>query len=95
MLSRDAGLFDGPRPGLLEAYSEPGEVLKSLLASNEQVMVVTADENVSALCEQLGRSDAVLGIRDAKGLEVSASGSYSCRRLIMSCRMYACMFEGF
>ena len=70
LLPKDEGLFLGPRPCFLEAY-EGSEALKQILRSNERLVALTPDENVSSANAMLGAVD-LFGIRDAKGLEVSS-----------------------
>jgi hypothetical protein len=40
------------------------------MSLNQMLVVITADECKSSIVEILGRSDIVIGIREAKGLEV-------------------------
>jgi hypothetical protein len=59
-------LFIGPRPGRYEAFNG----LEHIMSLNQMLVVITADECKSSIVEILGRSDIVIGIREAKGLEV-------------------------
>ncbi len=69
-LSKDVGLFKGPRPGMYEAFNG----LQHLVSLDQRLMVITPDECVALTADSIGRSDIVLGIREAKGLEVSTVG---------------------
>ena len=67
----DAGLYRGPRPGVMV-----GDVatvgFRRLLSNNERLVVLCADEQSSAVeleLQQWGMDNSVLGIRAAKGLE--------------------------
>jgi len=54
---------------LYEAF----EGLDQVLVKNQRLMVITPDECVPAMEALLGRRDMVIGIREAKGLEVNKS----------------------
>jgi hypothetical protein len=80
-LDKEEGYYIGPRPGVFKKLDAAG--LRSLMQRNEGLLVLTHDEYVEKLQDELigngEREEAVgqelakwvLGIRDAKGLEFS------------------------
>ena len=68
-LPPDEGLFEGPRPGILEVM-DPTELLQ-LCNRHGGLVCVTHDEHVEECAEMCGRNSLVLGIVEAKGLEFS------------------------
>ena len=68
MLSKDAGLFKGPRPGIYESVDGLEHIC--ILRLNQSFV---PDECVCSIVETVGRADIVIGIREAKGLEVYGS----------------------
>jgi hypothetical protein len=65
-LSKDRGLFTGPRPSVLQKIEMAS--VKELVARLDGVVIITHDEHVSYLKQRLDYP-LVYGIREAKGLE--------------------------
>ncbi|CAB9504446.1 tetratricopeptide repeat and ankyrin repeat containing 1 [Seminavis robusta] len=65
-LSKDRGLFKGPRPSILQRIDPPS--VKELLGKLEGAVILTHDTAVSNLKQRLAYP-LVYGIREAKGLE--------------------------
>jgi hypothetical protein len=69
-LGKDAGVFNGPRPGFFEVLSK--NMLQDLVAKIDGVGVLTTnDEEVERLEKLFPKGVVVLTIRDSKGLEFS------------------------
>eukprot|EP00593_Proboscia_inermis_P002826 CAMPEP_0171297880 /NCGR_PEP_ID=MMETSP0816-20121228/6629_1 /TAXON_ID=420281 /ORGANISM="Proboscia inermis, Strain CCAP1064/1" /LENGTH=508 /DNA_ID=CAMNT_0011772491 /DNA_START=97 /DNA_END=1623 /DNA_ORIENTATION=- len=70
-LPLDAGLVQGPRPGLLHANYDQ---VSRLLEANQRLRVLVRDDMKEEIKSKSGTSDlssAIFGIREAKGLEFS------------------------
>jgi hypothetical protein len=100
-LARDQGLFEGPKPVLLEScsFSEPAVILRGhkrktspIEFGAHQVILVASDEVRDSLPEQLSLA-LVMTIYEAKGLEFDDVIIYNFFKdsQVRSCRRVSCM----